>query len=230
MTNRPLGVTIVSIIAWLSGFFQIIGSIFQILGGLLITWQAILGWIALVVGIITLARGRGAVERQPHRADDRGDRLRPHDRDRHHLDLRRRHALGSDRRQHPAPDRARDALHQLGEPLLRVVNGLAGDVATSPSDATTGHRTHRYLTRGPDGAVWRRGDRAPGRLWENAWGSARPWAPSQRIIAAFLDTTQGVGAPCFVAVSLRINSRTGPCRRGGLSHMVRTDGKGHIAE
>jgi len=59
MTNRPLGVTIVSIIAWLSGLFQIIGSLFQILGGLLITWQAILGWLALVVGIITLAVGVG---------------------------------------------------------------------------------------------------------------------------------------------------------------------------
>ena len=59
MTNRPLGVTLVSIVAWLSGFFQIIGAIFQILGGLLITWHAILGWVALVVGIITLAVGAG---------------------------------------------------------------------------------------------------------------------------------------------------------------------------
>jgi len=59
MTNRPLGVTIVSIIAWLSGFFQIIGSGFQILGGLLITWHAILGWIGLAVGIVTLAVGVG---------------------------------------------------------------------------------------------------------------------------------------------------------------------------
>jgi len=59
MTNRPLGVTIVSIIAWLSGVFQIIASIFQILGGWLITWHAILGWFGLVVGVITLAVGVG---------------------------------------------------------------------------------------------------------------------------------------------------------------------------
>ena len=59
MTNRPLGVTIVSIIAWLSGAFQIIWSIFQILGGFLITWQAILGWIGLVIGLITLGVGVG---------------------------------------------------------------------------------------------------------------------------------------------------------------------------
>jgi hypothetical protein len=59
MINRPLGVTLVSIVAWLSGFFQIIGAIFEILGGLLITWYAILGWIPLIVGVITLAVGVG---------------------------------------------------------------------------------------------------------------------------------------------------------------------------
>ena len=65
MTNRPLGVTLVSIIAWLSGFLQIIASIFQILGGLLITWHAILGWFALVVGVITLAVGVGLWRGRP---------------------------------------------------------------------------------------------------------------------------------------------------------------------
>ncbi|WP_243075675.1 hypothetical protein [Microbacterium sp. SS28] len=65
MTNRPLGVTLVSIIAWLSGFFQIIASLFQILGGLLITWHAILGWIGLVIGIITLAVGVGLWKGNP---------------------------------------------------------------------------------------------------------------------------------------------------------------------
>jgi len=59
MTNRPLGVTIVAIIAWLSGFFQIIGSIFGIIGGLFITWPAILAWISLLIGIITLVVGVG---------------------------------------------------------------------------------------------------------------------------------------------------------------------------
>lgn len=59
MTNRPLGVTILAIITWLSGFFQIIASIFQIIGGLLITPQALLGWLSLIIGIITLVVGVG---------------------------------------------------------------------------------------------------------------------------------------------------------------------------
>jgi uncharacterized membrane protein YphA (DoxX/SURF4 family) len=49
--NRPLGVTLVAIVAWLVGFFQIIGAIFGILGGLLITPSALLAWISLVVGV-----------------------------------------------------------------------------------------------------------------------------------------------------------------------------------
>lgn len=59
MNNRPVGVTIVAIIAWLSGFVQIVGSIFAIIGGLFVTWPAILGWIALVIGVVTLAVGVG---------------------------------------------------------------------------------------------------------------------------------------------------------------------------
>ena len=57
--NRPLGVTLVAIVAWLVGFFQIIGAIFGILGGLLITPSALLAWISLVVGVVTLAVGVG---------------------------------------------------------------------------------------------------------------------------------------------------------------------------
>ncbi|GAA1953948.1 hypothetical protein [Microbacterium aquimaris] len=57
--NRPLGVTLVAIVAWLIGFFQIIGAIFGILGGLLITPSALLAWISLAVGIITLLVGVG---------------------------------------------------------------------------------------------------------------------------------------------------------------------------
>lgn len=59
MTNRPLGVTIVAIIAWLSGFLQIIGSIFAIVAGLFITWPAIIGWISLIIGVVTLLVGVG---------------------------------------------------------------------------------------------------------------------------------------------------------------------------
>ncbi|MDQ7878326.1 hypothetical protein Q9R08_10110 [Microbacterium sp. QXD-8] len=59
MTQRPLGVTLVAIIAWISGFLQIVGSIFVIIAGLFITWPAILGWISLIIGAITLAVGVG---------------------------------------------------------------------------------------------------------------------------------------------------------------------------
>ncbi|WP_203582315.1 hypothetical protein [Microbacterium hibisci] len=59
MTQRPLGVTLVSIIAWISGFLQILGSILVIIAGLFITWPAILGWISLLIGAITLGVGVG---------------------------------------------------------------------------------------------------------------------------------------------------------------------------
>lgn len=65
MTSRPLGVTIVAIIAWLSGFFQIIASTFDIIGGLFVTWPAIVGWITLLIGIITLAVGVGLWKGNP---------------------------------------------------------------------------------------------------------------------------------------------------------------------
>ncbi|NLP84332.1 hypothetical protein HF576_10755 [Microbacterium sp. CFH 90308] len=59
MKQRPLGVTLVAIIAWLSGFLQIIGSIIVIIAGVFVTWPAILGWISLVIGAVTLAVGVG---------------------------------------------------------------------------------------------------------------------------------------------------------------------------
>ena len=65
MPNRPLGVTLVAIIAWLSGFFQIIGSIFAIIVNLFVTWPAILGWLSLIIGIITLAVGVGLWRGRP---------------------------------------------------------------------------------------------------------------------------------------------------------------------
>ncbi|GAA5093630.1 hypothetical protein GCM10025760_24060 [Microbacterium yannicii] len=59
MAQRPLGVTLVAIIAWLSGFLQIIGSIFVIIAGVFLTPAAIVGWLSLVIGIITLMVGVG---------------------------------------------------------------------------------------------------------------------------------------------------------------------------
>ncbi|MGP3536195.1 hypothetical protein ACTU3I_15470 [Microbacterium sp. RD1] len=59
MAQRPLGVTLVAIIAWLNGLFQIIGAIILIIAGLLITWPALVGWFSLLVGIVTLVVGIG---------------------------------------------------------------------------------------------------------------------------------------------------------------------------
>lgn len=59
MANRPLGVTLVSIIAWLSGLLQIIGGIAAIIVGMVITWPALIGWFSLLIGIITMAVGIG---------------------------------------------------------------------------------------------------------------------------------------------------------------------------
>ena len=57
--NRPLGVTLVAIIAWVSGFLQIIGSIIVIFATGFLTWPAIVGWLSLVIGIVTLLVGVG---------------------------------------------------------------------------------------------------------------------------------------------------------------------------
>ncbi len=59
MAQRPLGVTIVAIIAWITGFVQTIASIFIIFATGFVTVPAIVGWISLVVGLITLFVGIG---------------------------------------------------------------------------------------------------------------------------------------------------------------------------
>ncbi|MCP2638099.1 hypothetical protein K0817_016220 [Microbacterium sp. HD4P20] len=59
MAQRPVGVTIVAIIAWLSGLIQIIASIFVIIAGLVITPVALIAWFSLAIGIITLIVGVG---------------------------------------------------------------------------------------------------------------------------------------------------------------------------
>jgi hypothetical protein len=59
--GRPFGVTLVAVIAWLSGAIQIINAVLALLGG-----AGGRGWIALAIGILTIAvslglfRGRNA--------------------------------------------------------------------------------------------------------------------------------------------------------------------------
>ncbi|WP_019180957.1 hypothetical protein [Microbacterium yannicii] len=59
MNKRPVGVTIVAIIAWVSGLLQIIASIFVIVAALVITPVALVAWLSLAIGIVTLIVGVG---------------------------------------------------------------------------------------------------------------------------------------------------------------------------
>lgn len=49
--QRPFGVTLVAIIAWINGFFTIISGIFHIF-----TWA---GWLQIALGVITIAVSLG---------------------------------------------------------------------------------------------------------------------------------------------------------------------------
>ena len=52
--ERPTGVTIVAVIAWISGAVQIIGAIFGLIAG-----AGIDAWFALAIGILTIAVSLG---------------------------------------------------------------------------------------------------------------------------------------------------------------------------
>ena len=52
--NRPGGVTLVAVLAWIIGAVQIVNAIFGLLGG-----QGLSSWIALAIGIITIAVSLG---------------------------------------------------------------------------------------------------------------------------------------------------------------------------
>lgn len=52
--SRPGGVTLVSVLAWISGLFGIIGGLVELLATF-----AIIGWVTLILGIITMAVGVG---------------------------------------------------------------------------------------------------------------------------------------------------------------------------
>jgi CHASE2 domain-containing sensor protein len=52
--RRPFGVTLVAVIAWLSGAIQIVDAVIDLLGG-----TKGRGWIALAIGILTIAVSLG---------------------------------------------------------------------------------------------------------------------------------------------------------------------------
>ena len=52
--ERPVGVTIVAVIAWIIGAIQIVGAILAIIAG-----AGFDGWVVLILGIITIAVSLG---------------------------------------------------------------------------------------------------------------------------------------------------------------------------
>lgn len=52
--ERPGGVTLVGVIAWISGAVQIIGAVFSIIAG-----RGLDAWLALALGILTIAVSLG---------------------------------------------------------------------------------------------------------------------------------------------------------------------------
>lgn len=53
---RPFGVTLVAIIAWITGALQIISGIFALIGGGGTTWTP---WVTLGIGIVTIVVSLG---------------------------------------------------------------------------------------------------------------------------------------------------------------------------
>lgn len=57
--TRPGGVTLVSILAWISGILQVITGIVLLLAAGVANLVAIAAWISIILGIITIAVGLG---------------------------------------------------------------------------------------------------------------------------------------------------------------------------
>ncbi|GAA2028504.1 hypothetical protein GCM10009819_10170 [Agromyces tropicus] len=55
MATRPAGVTIVAILAWLSGLLQIVGGILTLTGG----GATATGWTQIIIGVITFVVSLG---------------------------------------------------------------------------------------------------------------------------------------------------------------------------
>lgn len=56
---RPGGVTVVSILAWISGLLQVIGGVLVLIAGAQLAALAVVAWITIALGIITILVGIG---------------------------------------------------------------------------------------------------------------------------------------------------------------------------
>jgi hypothetical protein len=56
---RPGGVTVVSILAWISGVLQVIGGVLVLIAGAEIAALAVVAWITILLGLVTIFVGVG---------------------------------------------------------------------------------------------------------------------------------------------------------------------------
>ncbi|MCD2443561.1 hypothetical protein LQ757_14870 [Agromyces sp. SYSU K20354] len=52
--TRPGGVTLVAVLAWISGALQILGGIIVLIGGTEVPGATTAAWVAIIIGIITI--------------------------------------------------------------------------------------------------------------------------------------------------------------------------------
>jgi hypothetical protein len=56
---RPGGVTVVSILAWISGVLQVIGGVLILIAGAELAALALVAWVTIILGLITIFVGIG---------------------------------------------------------------------------------------------------------------------------------------------------------------------------
>ncbi len=56
---RPGGVTVVSILAWISGVLQVIGGALVLIAGAEVAGLAVIAWVTILLGLITIFVGIG---------------------------------------------------------------------------------------------------------------------------------------------------------------------------
>jgi hypothetical protein len=62
--NRPFGVTLVAIIAWLSGAWSIVQGVIALIQGIP-TWNVLAAWVTILIGAVTIAVSLGVFRGDP---------------------------------------------------------------------------------------------------------------------------------------------------------------------
>ncbi len=63
-TSRPFGVTLVAIIAWLSGAWSIVQGVIALIQGIP-TWNVLAAWVTIFIGAITIVVSLGLFKGDP---------------------------------------------------------------------------------------------------------------------------------------------------------------------